>query len=581
MTSSFTANKSLEQPANGDYVNTWQIPVNGDMSILDYALGGSVQLNVVGLAAGIHALTLTQYQPPIIIITGALTANINYQFPAGVGGGWSVYNNTSGAHTVTFSSATGGGTTVTLTQGYTTSIICDGTNVGLANTTPTTTAGPTYGNVNLYLNAGDSTYDGAIARALAATNLAYFPIGPALGGTSYLTTSTIALSSGQSLNGDGPGLSIISCSSPSIPVVTLGKSMMYFNISNLTLTHGGTPTAGGDGIFQAQNTGSSSSSNTNWVNDGLVQNVVLSNNWNGGNLGIAFYCLFSNVQAIGNKANGFSMLTSGHAWGLVSTDVAGQLQWYFESCTTNTNGPASGAGIGNGDGWCYQVGSSTPGSSGSGISVGTLTGCNSFANKHNGVGAYGNAAVPVNGVRISGGFYGSDAGNGIVLDTYAHNHLIAPDFCELANAWNINISANNSGVVVKVGACVQAGFDGLFSQGDQTVIVGGLFSDNGSRLVSGARSGIFIQAGSANISGVTSRNFNTNNQAFGISVTGDSVAIAGSYLPAPGTKAATSSVINGIAGTSANIGNVTGSIFWTTGPTNSSVAGCFPRSVNF
>jgi hypothetical protein len=132
MTSSYTTNKKIEKPANGDYNNTWSVPVNSDWDIIDKAFGGTTTLNAVG-ASGTVTLTTTQYQPPIIAITGTLTANVNYQLPSTVGGFWYIFNNTSGAFSVLFSSA-GGGSTVTLPQGYTVAVISDGTNIGLGTT---------------------------------------------------------------------------------------------------------------------------------------------------------------------------------------------------------------------------------------------------------------------------------------------------------------------------------------------------------------------------------------------------------------------------------------------------------------
>lgn len=133
MTSSYTTNKSLEKPANGDYVNTWSSPVNNDWDSIDAAFGGTTSINAVG-ASGTVVLTSTQYRPPNLVITGALTANVNYQIPSGVGGIWTVYNNTSGAYTITISSG-GAGTSQLVTQGTRLLIVCDGTNVSIADTT--------------------------------------------------------------------------------------------------------------------------------------------------------------------------------------------------------------------------------------------------------------------------------------------------------------------------------------------------------------------------------------------------------------------------------------------------------------
>lgn len=162
MTSSFTQNLTLEEPANGDYTNTWNVPVNSNFSILDQATGGRATVNVVS-ASGTVALAATTYRNRIIIFSGALTANVNYQLPSGVGGFWFMYNNTTGAYTVTVSSA-GGGTSLVLPQTYTSSVICDGTNVGNSITAPVPLA--TYAT-----SAGTATSATSAATATNATNL--------------------------------------------------------------------------------------------------------------------------------------------------------------------------------------------------------------------------------------------------------------------------------------------------------------------------------------------------------------------------------------------------------------------------
>ena len=124
MASTYTTNKKLEQPANNDYVGNWNLPVNADWSTIDTCFGGYQVLNPTGLSgtvaltsstSGTQPYTTTaQWQSPNIVIgtslTGVatLTASINYQLPSGIGGIWSIYNNTTGAFTVTFSSAGGG-----------------------------------------------------------------------------------------------------------------------------------------------------------------------------------------------------------------------------------------------------------------------------------------------------------------------------------------------------------------------------------------------------------------------------------------------------------------------------------------
>jgi hypothetical protein len=138
MTSSFSVNKGLEEPASGDYVNAWATPVNANWTVIDTALGGTTTISVTGISAPTTALTLVQYRPPNIEFTGTLATNLNYQIPTGVGGTWSINNATTGAFVLTFSIATGN--SLTLSAGRTL-IISDGVTVALAGTLSATSVG--------------------------------------------------------------------------------------------------------------------------------------------------------------------------------------------------------------------------------------------------------------------------------------------------------------------------------------------------------------------------------------------------------------------------------------------------------
>jgi len=137
MTSTFSTNKNLELPANGDYVNTWNIPVNGDMSIIDAALGGTTSLNA---SSGSVTLTATQYQKMILNVTGSIAANVTYTIPSGVGGQWVVKNLTTGGYSVVIASA-GGGSSSTVANNVVATVVCDGTNVYLPSSTDVPTGG--------------------------------------------------------------------------------------------------------------------------------------------------------------------------------------------------------------------------------------------------------------------------------------------------------------------------------------------------------------------------------------------------------------------------------------------------------
>ena len=146
MASSYTTNKDIEKPGNGDYVDTWNVPLNGDMTVVDYALGTAISFNATAGSQTLGSYNHTtrgldtySYIPLIINVTGAISANVTYTIPSGVGGQWIVYNTTTdatgGPWTVTFASG-GGGTSQVIARSAPIIIYCDGTNVRLAASSP-------------------------------------------------------------------------------------------------------------------------------------------------------------------------------------------------------------------------------------------------------------------------------------------------------------------------------------------------------------------------------------------------------------------------------------------------------------
>jgi hypothetical protein len=140
MTSTFTTNKSIEKPGYNDYASNatgWSGPVNTDFDINDKSFGGTTVKNPTGVSGTVN-LIASEYQSAILVFgvsvtsSATLTANIVYTIPSGVGGVWSAFNNTTGAFTITVSSL-GGGTSVVLSQGVSTIIFSDGTNIRLSD----------------------------------------------------------------------------------------------------------------------------------------------------------------------------------------------------------------------------------------------------------------------------------------------------------------------------------------------------------------------------------------------------------------------------------------------------------------
>jgi hypothetical protein len=111
-------NQSANNTTNPDTGGAGWVPM------LQYGLG-----TVTGLAGSNVTLTATQYGKQILILTGALTANINLIFPA-LAYGWIVVNETTGSFSITCK--TSGGTGVVVAQGgwaTASSIQGDGTNI--------------------------------------------------------------------------------------------------------------------------------------------------------------------------------------------------------------------------------------------------------------------------------------------------------------------------------------------------------------------------------------------------------------------------------------------------------------------
>jgi len=141
-----STNKDLTLPANGEYVNTWNIPVNADLTIIDNALGGTTNLNAT---SGSVTLTSAQYQPLILNVTGSISANVTYTIPSGVGGQWIIKNLTTGGYAVIIASG-GGGSSATVVNGVVSTVVSDGTNCYI----PSNANVPTGGGANqaFYLN---------------------------------------------------------------------------------------------------------------------------------------------------------------------------------------------------------------------------------------------------------------------------------------------------------------------------------------------------------------------------------------------------------------------------------------------
>ena len=207
-----TPNKSFNTPAHNSFIDSWDVPVNANWNSIDNAFGGLTSLNVTS-QSGTISLTLDDYTPPIIEISGTLTANVIYQLPASVGGFWIVSNATTGAFTVTWSSATGGGSTAVIPQDSTAFIFCDGTNVSYGDTLTSGAGGSNtqvqFNNAGALGGSADLTWNGTtlalkgVLNIVGATSGAFGLQVPAAAGAITYTLPAADGSPGQFLTTNG------------------------------------------------------------------------------------------------------------------------------------------------------------------------------------------------------------------------------------------------------------------------------------------------------------------------------------------------------------------------------------------
>lgn len=166
MASTFTSNLVLELIATGEQSGSWGATLNTEViTKIDTAVAGRLALSVAGSSD--VTLTAAQSLNAIHEYTGAITANINVIVPT-VNKLFFIYNNTSGAFTLTVK--TSAGTGVAVAQGAKTILYSDGTNVVSATDLLLTTGGTVTGAVR-FSAASLNLAKGANITAAATTVL--------------------------------------------------------------------------------------------------------------------------------------------------------------------------------------------------------------------------------------------------------------------------------------------------------------------------------------------------------------------------------------------------------------------------
>jgi hypothetical protein len=135
MASTFTSNLGVEKPGAGDYVGTWDSPVNSDFDVFDQAAG---TIQAIDLSGGSVILSTTQIRSANLKFIGALPSNVTVTVSAlssapGTtisGRSWIMQSqcSNSSAYTITVASTVAGQKTICMPHYNPMSILLEGTN---------------------------------------------------------------------------------------------------------------------------------------------------------------------------------------------------------------------------------------------------------------------------------------------------------------------------------------------------------------------------------------------------------------------------------------------------------------------
>lgn len=134
----YTPNLQFNEPTPGDpsITNSWGTILNTNAVLIDNALAGILTLSIAG--SGTTILTSSagasdQARNRLFEFTGALTGNATVLWPNGLSRFFTVWNQTTGAHTLTIGANNGSGSpagaVAVIPQGSTAQCFSDGTNV--------------------------------------------------------------------------------------------------------------------------------------------------------------------------------------------------------------------------------------------------------------------------------------------------------------------------------------------------------------------------------------------------------------------------------------------------------------------
>ena len=157
MPSTASTTLRLEKMANGENTGTWGTKANLNLDMIEAAVAGTTSISTTGGTTTLSNVDYTndQAKKALLYVTGTLVSNATIVIP-NASKTYKVFNQTSGAFTLSVKTASG--TAKTVTQATSVELYCDGSNTILYMTPMTV---PTTG--------APATASGAAASAVAVT----------------------------------------------------------------------------------------------------------------------------------------------------------------------------------------------------------------------------------------------------------------------------------------------------------------------------------------------------------------------------------------------------------------------------
>lgn len=356
--------------------------------------------------------------------------------------------------------------------------------------------------------SGTQDASAAINAALLGGGTVYLPAG------TYKIDSTLTITqSGTKLVGAGRGDTILVCSSANTAGITIG-AINLVEISDFSLTRTATATSGGDGI----------KCSTVSVGQTKIHDLLIEKHYNGLSLGPTDFSDIQNVIV--------QQCTNDGVY-LTNTASDGAVQWSMRDVLSQMN-------AGRGFAIVSIAGPSQ-------ITPGTYSNIATFANSGRGIAFIGLVGVPINDIRMRGGFIGEDGDSEVYLDTYGKNHQLNDLFVELAgqrttgptlatSASNtgsgIQTTANNTNVQISNVVSSANSLDGMHLSGVSHAISNPVCTNNGQAVSAGRRNGIFLAAGRCTVvGGICSNTGAGTSQTYGIlNHDANNIAIIGTDL---------------------------------------------------